>query len=395
MRLRTRITLLVLVLLLLAPTAFVGWVVTTEAGLQFVARRLHHVGPVTVTITGMQGTLVRGVSFTSLHVEHSRVDIRVGAASGRIELLPLLIRRIRVPSFQAEEVAVQVLPNNGPQTPFTPHFLPSTLRIDVATAQIRRATVTASGRSVEFLALRGGATILPKEIRIRSGAVDLQALHAEGSARLRAVSPMGLAGDVDLQYRPEGQPQWHVTARVSGNLDRMPVQARILAPFKADSNGAVLTIATGWRYEGHVRGSDFDLATFGGSSVLGLLSGELDITADAKEYTARGTVNVPLLEAGPLATTFTGFYSNRVFEIRSASFTHAPSGSHAQVHGEVGLVEGGPRLDLSGEWDHFRWPLAAKEPAFNSARGTFTLSGLKPWQLQAEGLVSASGLNNL
>jgi len=396
MRLRHRIFLLVLVLLLLAPTAFVAWVVTTEPGLQFVARRLHRVGPVTVTIVDMHGTLVRGVSFTSLRVEHRRVDIHVGPSSGRIELLPLLVRRIKVPEFHSKEVSVQVFPSPDTNTPFTPHFLPRTLRVDVATAQIDRATIiAATGRSVEFLALRGGATILPKEIRIRSGAVDLQALHAEGSARLLALSPMGITGDGDLQYRPEGLPQWHVTAHVSGDLDRMPVKAQILAPFKADTDGALLTIVTGWRYEGHARASDFDLATFGGSSVLGLLSGELDITADAQEYTARGNVNVPLFEAGPLATTFTGFYSNRQLQIRSASFTHAPSGSTAQVHGEVGLVEGGPRLDLTGEWSHLRWPLAAKEPAFTSARGTFRLSGLKPWQLQADGLVSASGLNDM
>jgi len=395
MRLRTKIIWLLLVLVLLAPTAFVSYVVTTESGLQFVARRLGKVGPVTINITDVHGTLVRGVSFSSLRIQHKRVDIQVGPSTGRIELLPLLLRRIKVPQFTTGDIAIQVFPADGPHTPWTPHFLPATLRIDVGAVQINRVTITAGEHKVEFSGLRGIVTILPKQLRVRSGVIDFEALHAEGNVRLRAADPLGVSGDVNLLYRPEGQPQWRIAANISGDLNRMPIKAKILAPFKADTNGVALTLTSGWRYEGHARASDFDLATFGGTSALGLLAGELDITADAKEYTAHGNVIVPLFEAGPLASTFTGFYSNKQLEIRSASFTHAASGTTAKVHGQVELVEGGPRLELSGDWSRFRWPLATKEPAFNSARGTFRLSGLKPWKLEADGLVSANGFNDL
>ena len=390
------ILLLGLLLLLLVPTAVVTWVVTTEAGLQFVAGRLGKVGPVTVTVTGVQGTLVKGFSFQSLRIQHRRADIQVGAAEGRIRLFPLLLRRIDVPRFHTRQLALQAFPGERRQTEWTPRFLPQTLRIDVDSLQVDRAVLTlVSGRTVEYSGLRGGITILPKLLRIRTAAVDYDVLHAEGNLRLTAAKPFGIRGDVDLRYRPEGQPEWHIVSRLDGNLDRMAVQAQVLEPFLVDSEGAALTLTSGWRYEGHAKVRDLDLEKFGGSSALGLLSGELDITANSQEYTGRGQVNVPVLEAGPLAATFAGFYSNRQLQIRSASFAHAPSGAQAQVRGDVTLVEGGPRLDLRGQWTRFRWPLAAAEPAFSSARGTFRLSGVKPWQLEADGLVTAAGYSDL
>ena len=385
-----------LLLLLLVPTAVVTWIATTESGLQFVTSRLGKVGPVTVSVTGAHGTLVKGFGFQSLRIQHRRADIQVGESEGRIRLLPLLWRRVEVPKFHTTQVQVQAFPGDNRRTRWTPRFLPRTLRIDLDSLQVDRTVlILVSGRTVEYTGLRGGITLLPRQLRIRSAAVDYQAMHAEGNVQLMASQPFGIRGTVDLRYSPDGQPAWHILARLDGNLDRLPIQAQVLEPFRADSDGAALTLTSGWRYEGHANVRDLDLAKFGGSSALGLLSGELDITADSDEYTARGNVNVPLLEAGPLATTFTGFYSNRQLQIRSASFLHAPSGSQVQVRGDVTLVEGGPRLQLNGQWSRFRWPLAASEPAFSSTRGTFKLSGIKPWNLELDGLVTAAGYADL
>ena len=42
---------------------------------------------------------------------------------------------------------------------------------------------------------------------------------------------------------------------------------------------------------------------------------------------------------------------------------HAPTGAHAVASGTFAIVDHGPRLDLSGSWTDFRWPLAGREAA--------------------------------
>ena len=96
-----------------------------------------------------------------------------------------------------------------------------------------------------------------------------------------------------------------------------------------------------------------------------------------------------------MAVTFDGKYAAKHVDIRSATVAHAASGARASVKGGVDIVKGGPKLDLSGQWTQFRWPLADNTPAFSSARGNFTLAGLKPWAVKGDGLVSAAGLADM
>ena len=140
---------------------------------------------------------------------------------------------------------------------------------------------------------------------------------------------------------------------------------------------------------------DFDLEPFGGGRALGIISGELDVGASSSGYTASGNLTAPGLKAGPMAVTFDGRYQNKHVDIRSATVAHAPSGARASVRGGVDIVRGGPRLELGGQWTQLRWPLADDTPAFNSTRGNFTLAGVKPWNVQAEGLVSAAGQSDM
>ena len=112
---------------------------------------------------------------------------------------------------------------------------------------------------------------------------------------------------------------------------------------------------------------DFDLAPFGGGHALGHHLGRTRLHGEQRDgYTARGILTAPGLKAGPMAVTFDGSYAQKQLDIRSATVAHAPSGARASVKGGVDIVTGGPRLDLTGAMDDFRWPLADSTPAFSS-----------------------------
>ena len=175
MRLRSKILLGLLGLVLLVPMGALYYVATTESGLQFLARRLGKIGPVTVTIDGIRGTLVDGFTIASLRVQHRRVDVRVTDLKARVELMPLLLmKRVQVSQTRIARVTVTVFRDDNIKRNWDPHFLPASMRIDAGNTRIDQAVITApSGRVTVLDNLFTSATIYPKQIRARSAEVDL------------------------------------------------------------------------------------------------------------------------------------------------------------------------------------------------------------------------------
>ena len=64
---------------------------------------------------------------------------------------------------------------------------------------------------------------------------------------------------------------------------------------------------------------------------------------------------------------------------------HRASGARASASGTIAIVDNGPRLDLSGSWNDFRWPLGGRDVAVRSAAGSFTLRGVLPYAVHLRG----------
>jgi translocation and assembly module TamB len=396
---RRRILVALLALAVMLPTGLLTWVATTEAGLRFLLERARKVGPATITAADVHGTLVRGVTVGSLHVQHRLSDTRIEDLQGHISLWPLLLRRqIEVPRLTVRRVQVVLLedPEQQQQRTGQPRFLPPMLRIDADAVQADQVLLTLrDGREFSFRNISGGVTLLPRQIRVREFAGDWQDWHVTGATRISAARPYGLDGQVEARWRPENQPEWRISASFDGDLDDMPFRLEVSEPFIADVTGNAV-LRSDWRFSGHALARDFDLAEFGGSDALGIMSGELDITVDAGGIRATGQVTPPGLEAGAFDVDFDGDYDfgNRRLTLRDTRIVHPSSGSRAVVRGTVDVEPGEQRLALSGGWSALRWPLAAAkdDTAFTSPRGTFTLSGIKPWQVEAEGEIVTADL---
>lgn len=397
MRLRRKILIAVAAVVLVTPTVLLYFVASTERGLAFVAGHLGEVGPVTITAGDVTGTFVGGFHVKTLRVQHRLSDIHAGDIEGRVLLWPLLLRRhVVLEDLRIGNVAVQLLDDPEDRPPGTPRFLPPTLLIDAATARVDAATVTLlSGRQLHGQAISGALTILPSQIRIRDAQLDYEFveagfMHITAAGRLHAARPMGLDGAGTMAWDLPDQPAWQINTRFDGDLLDLPLTAEISEPFHATVIGNARLI-NGWQLTGDADVKDLDIAAFGGGDALGLISAQLKITADGDGYTAHGPALAPGLKAGPMQVDFKGAYADKRLTIREASALHA-SGARATAHGTVDIVQGGPRLALTGDWTAFRWPLVGAETAFTSPRGSYRLEGTKPWQVQAEGDILAADM---
>ena len=101
-------------MLLLGLLAVVYYLAYTESGLTVVAAALNRrLGPVTIQLRGVSGTLARGVHVERLVFDHRRVHIEVDDADGRLAILPLAWRTVRVPELHMGRLLVHALPRSG------------------------------------------------------------------------------------------------------------------------------------------------------------------------------------------------------------------------------------------------------------------------------------------
>lgn len=386
-----------LTLLLLVPSIMLYHVVSSESGLQWLARHLNRtIGPVTLVVEGVSGTLLEGFHVERVHVQHRRAEVEVHDASGTIDFMPLLAQRIQLHRVAVGRADVTVLRNARPEIHREPHFMPRLLQLVVEDLVVREGSLALpSGRRYEARNVRAAGRVLPQQIRVRQATLELPELflQAQGAVRVRAAPVIKLDGAADIDYLPHDLPPWRMRASVNGDIEVLPVQFGISAPFHARASGEAIDLTHGWQYNGKAEVSQVDITDFGGGGALGLIAGQLDIHLDEDGYKATGKLTPAGLAAGAFDVKFDGQYHERRLQIRSAEALHPPSGAHATVRGAIRLMEqGGPELELEGRWRRFRWPLATAEPTVTSEDGRYRLHGQAPWQLQGEGNLATAGL---
>jgi translocation and assembly module TamB len=92
---------------------------------------------------------------------------------------------------------------------------------------------------------------------------------------------------------------------------------------------------------------------------------------------------------------FEGGFAHHVLTAKSMEARHVASGARARGAGTIAVVDHGPRLDLKGSWEQFRWPLPGRDPVVRSAAGTFTLEGILPYRVHVDGDMRALDLPSM
>jgi translocation and assembly module TamB len=387
MRLRHLLHLLWIPLALLLALLALYFLAYTPSGLTLIATHLTgRVGPVQIQIQGASGTLAHGAHVERLVIDHHRVHIEIEDASARLAILPLAWQMIRVPEAHAARLLVHALPENQPEKPWQPHFLPALMRIMAERVEVQSwRLIATNGMEFDSSAVSAVGAVYPKSIRIYASALDFHGVQLRGSGEVRAARSLGITGDIHFDAQPQGQPPWTANAHVNGDLERLQLAARFSEPFAADFQGEVLDLTTHWHWQGHSQLTRLDLTAWKLGSALGLISGPLTLKGDRTGFRAQGALSAPGLHAGALETDFAGSYSAPVLTVEHFRLHHPGSGASASAQGTVTIATGGPQLELSGDWSQFRWPLARAQPVVSSDSGHYTLSGQRLFDIHFDG----------
>jgi translocation and assembly module TamB len=383
-------TALFLLIAIGLPCAAIYTVLYTQSGLRFVAshlpRRFGHVG---VRIEGVSGTIAGGARAALVEVDQERVRLRIRGIYTRVRLEPLLWQTLVTPDTTVDSVEVEVKrPTPAPPGPHhAPEFLPSWLTIHIGHASVGEAVVLIpDGVRITGTSIVGSAVLRHRDIRFYHADLQMGEVHFAVGGSLHAGEPLRLAANGLITWQPQGQPLWRAAASAAGDLDKLPIRGKILAPFQSEVEGEMLDLTHHWHWHGQAVVQDFDLRAWHLTGALGAIGGKLALSGEGRGFSARGTLDPAGLRAGPFEVQFDGEYSRQLLTARRIDITHVASGARTVASGTIGIVPGGPRLDLRGSWRNFRWPLVGRNVPFRSSEGTFELSGLRPYDFSTRGL---------
>jgi translocation and assembly module TamB len=379
---------------IVAPAVLVWAALYTSGGLQFVARHLpQQLGDVRLEIEGLSGTVAGGLRVERVEIDHRLVHLRIEGVTGHLAIAPLLLQTIRAPAASVHSVLIQVKRRTKPPTPGAPQFLPRWLIISVEDMHVDGFTLTVpNGFHMQMGELGGAAVLHYNRIGFFQATGRLEEAHVSASGELRAADPLGLAVKGHVDWTPAGQPNWTVAASARGDLDALQIVAHVTSPLRADVSGQALDLTGRWHWVGDALVQDLDLAAWGARGPLGHISGHVAGLGDEKGFSAHGPLTPAGLRAGVFETQFAGRYADHVLTATHMEARHLISGAHAAGSGTIAIVDKGPRLDLAGTWEEFRWPLVGREVAVRSAAGSFTLSGILPYKVHFSGTSRAADL---
>jgi translocation and assembly module TamB len=393
-RLLLALAVLIIITAVAAPAVLVWSALFTSDGLQFVIRHIpQQLGPVRLTLTGVSGTVSRGLTIQRVEIEHELVHITVTGIEGRVALRPLVLQTIRVVHGKVESALIEVKRRTTPSTPGPTNFLPAWLIINVEDGQVGSVKLTVyNGFHLEADEVRAAAVIRQRYIRFFSAEGRLEDAHVSALGTLHATDPFGMEVKTHLDWTPAGQPPWTVAASTRGDLDALNIVAHVTSPFRADLTGQALTLTSHWHWAADAVVQSFDLHAWNVNTPLGSISGHLAGGGDESGFSAQGPVNPTGLHAGVFEVQWSGNYANHVLSAQRMEARHVASGARVGASGTIGIVDHGPRLDLKGEWSDFRWPLAGRQVAVRSPAGSFAISGLMPYQVRLSGRGRAAEL---
>jgi translocation and assembly module TamB len=393
-RLLLALATLIIVTALAAPAVLVWAALFTSGGLQLVVRHIpQQLGPVRLTITGVGGTVSRGLTIERVEIEHEVVHIIITGIEARVALRPLVLQTIRVAHGKVQSARIEVKRRTTPSTPGPPSFLPAWLIINAEDAQVGDVKLTVyNGFHLGADHIRGAAVIRHHSLSFFGIEGNLEDAHINALGTLRATDPLGMDVKGHIDWTPAGQPIWTLAGSARGDLNALSIVGHLTSPMRADVTGQALDLTRHWHWVGDAAVQSFDLRAFGVSSPLGSMTGHVAGSGDESGFSAHGPVNPTGLHAGVFEAQLTGSYTARVLSAQHIELRHLSSGARASGSGTIGIVDNGPRLDLRGEWSDFRWPLVGRDADVRSAAGTFTLSGLMPYQVHVSGRGRAAGL---
>lgn len=368
---RLLLALLIVLALLLAGSAAVTWLVTTQPGLSAAIRVAQHY--IDLDIDSAEGQLTGPLRLRGVRLRSDAFGLRVEEMELDWSPRALLDGTLRIDRLHADgllfQLAVGVTPAAGESATLTLPRLP--FGVEIIDLEVARIAIVRQGTTplmIDRLVLAaradaGGVRI--DRLEIASPEIALQA-----SGGLAATGDEPLAIDLRWHARLPGLPPLRGAGHIRGTLDDLRIAQTLDQGVLGELSVRIRDAA-----DAPVWAMTLDLHGLGPHPALAAVaalhpSGQIEAAGNLEHLRASVTLEVELAELGPAALQMEVAGGRESLDIEQLTLELTAGGAlEARGHFDPATA----RVSLNGRWRELAWPLDGK-PAITSSAGRFNLT---------------------
>ncbi|HYM35550.1 MAG TPA: hypothetical protein VET48_09150 [Steroidobacteraceae bacterium] len=350
----------------------------TNAGVNFVLARLSSLRSVRIVVDEVQGHLAGPLTIKHIMIDHKLVHVDVDNV--RLELSPsaIFFGTVKIDALTATRASVDVkLPtDNQPTTTFFSSFL----QLAANHIDIHDAHVTVGDGFIQVAnRVQGRVRLTARRLQVDDLLVDAPAYSAAGMVTVSAQKPIALQVNARINTPASRGPMFDTKIALSGPIDKLAVDAELIAPAAAQLRGEISRAANVWQLRGKLTSENFRFDSWLQNPPFSLRNLAMDIDGSPDNIHLAGAVVVPEVDALPLQLDLHGQYANRIIAITRGDLRATKSDLSIRTAARIDMTESKPTVAATAQWANFRWPIRANY--FVSPQGQLSLSGSLPFNI--------------
>lgn len=219
-----------------------AWLVATESGARWLLAQAKSRLPAALQVEAVSGTLLEGLNFRNVSWTDAAAEVSVTELDTRIELGPLLRKFVRINYLDLRGVDVLIGDTGETSTGSEPFSVDLPLTVELQSASISDARISATNREFEIQQIRLGG-------RLAGSALAIQRFDLESE-----IADISLAADADLsgsysadataawELRFPDQPSLSGLLRLRGDMSGYDIQHDLDAPYEIGTTGTLALV---------------------------------------------------------------------------------------------------------------------------------------------------------
>jgi len=369
--------LLVIAGTLLVLASLAGFLLLSEAGLQFLWQRLEGATGTALTARSVEGRA--GVAVRLEDVQYRDDAFSFSAAELQLEWSPLALLHgmLRIDRLAARGLRYDQGAADPDATPLAlPGRIAFPLRARLEALEILDAAITTApgAAALQIRQARLRADIRGTQLGIESIFLDAPGLTLQGTAALDASGDYPLQGAFEWHATPAGFAPIEASTRVDGSLQQLQLQSELQAPYAASAGIELVRPFSGLLLNAELVLHATDLAAIHTDWPPLQVAAALHAVGTPQQLQLDASFSSAMPQTGPLEGSLRGLLRPGSLELAELRLAAAGQAATLRARGRIDVGDPQPAFDLQADWQELSWPVQGAAQV-HSARGELTLAG--------------------
>lgn len=360
--------------------AFAAYVLSSEWGLPWVVQRAAHYAPGELSVQSFSGTLRGPIVLEDVAWHNEEVAIEVGRIELEWEPLQFMHGEVRISRLAVDTVNVQTTAPREPRAETTLKDITLPLKIRVQHGVLQSLSINSAPEqpAIQIDRVAVDAQWFGDVVQLHRLEVAAPAFATQITGQITTRDNYPLTATTAWSVRWPEQPELRGEGLLSGDLTRLQVTQKLLAPVSINVDGTLIDLLKTPQWELRAVARALDPQKIKTEWVFGPLDVEISAHSAGEVIESQGAVKLTHQVTGPLDLRWKGRYEKTrvTFDEISAQLTGSAVRMQLTAIAELNpqATYGIGNISATGNWSTLGWPLRDAQQAL-SANGKFSLSG--------------------